>query len=77
MGVLVDSPGMAGALAAFSSEMFPLVSYVPELTPDGGLAWEEAGTGGAQVRHSAEPDTTPLSRLFLWLLGLLPIEWLL
>ena len=58
-------------------DRFPLVSYVPQITAPGDLAWEEIGADGTRIRHESEPGTTPLSRLFLWLLGLLPIEWLL
>src|SRR5690606_8204881 len=77
MGVLIDSPRMAGDLAAAFSKRFPLVSYVPALNADGAMEWYEAGPAGTQIRHQAEPGTTALSRLILWLLGLLPIEWLL
>lgn len=77
MGVLVDSPRMAGALAAAFSERFPLMSYVPELTAEGAMVWDEVGADGREIRHAAEPGTNPFSRLQLWLLGLLPIEWLL
>src|SRR5690606_21468213 len=77
MGVLIDSPRLASALAAAFSERFPVVSFVPTLTGDGEVAWDEAKTHGIQVRHQTEPGTGPLSRLLLWFLGLLPIEWLL
>ncbi len=77
MGVLIDSPRMARALAATFSERFRLVSYVPELNREGTMVWDEVGTDGTQIRHQAEPGTNPFSRLLLWLLGLLPIEWLL
>lgn len=77
MGVLIDSPRMAGALAAAFSERFRQVSYVPELTSEGAMVWDEVGTGGRQIRHLEEPGTNRLSRLVLWFLGLLPIEWLL
>lgn len=77
MGVVIDSPRMAGALAAAFSERFPLISYVPALTGDGAMVWDEVGTDGTQTHHQAEPGTSAFSRLLLWLVGLLPIEWLL
>lgn len=77
MGVLIDSPQLGGALSAAFSERFPQVSHVPELTRDGAVVWAEVGPDGAQIRHQAEPGTNPLSRLLLWFLSLLPIEWLL
>ncbi|HEX6120482.1 MAG TPA: phospholipase D family protein [Dongiaceae bacterium] len=77
MGVLIDSPRMAEALAGAFSERFQRVSYIPKLNGEGAVVWDEVGTDGAQIRHEAEPGTNPFSRLLLWLLGLLPIEWLL
>lgn len=77
MGVLIDSPRMAGALADIFSDRFPLLSYVPELTGENEIAWDELAADGMRTRHEREPGTDPLSRLVLWLLGLLPIEWLL
>src|SRR3546814_3231424 len=68
---------MAGALAAAFSKRFRLVSYAPELTGEGAMVWEEVGPDGTKIRHQAEPGTNPFSLLMLWLLGLLPIEWLL
>lgn len=77
MGVLIDSPHMAEALANAFSQRFPLASYMPALTEEGRIAWEEAAADGSRIRHETEPGTDALSRLFLWCAGLLPIEWLL
>lgn len=77
MGVLIDSPEMAGALGAAFSNRFPQVSYVPGLTPRGEVVWDEMAPDGTQVRHESEPGTNALSRLLLRAVGLLPIEWLL
>ncbi|MFA5539419.1 MAG: phospholipase D family protein [Gemmobacter sp.] len=77
MGVLIDSPRMARALADAFAEQFSEASYVPELTGTGGIVWHETAGDGAKVRHDSEPGTDALSRLTLRLLGLLPIEWLL
>ena len=77
MGVLIDSPRMARTLANTFTERFSEASYVPELTPTGGIVWCEAAADGARVRHDSEPGTNALSRLTMRLLGLLPIEWLL
>jgi len=77
MGVLIDSPRMAGALADAFSQRFAQVSYVPVLTEGGKIAWDETAADGVQMRHQAEPQTTVLSRLVLRFLGLLPIEELL
>lgn len=77
MGLLIDSPRMARALAATFPERYRQVSYVPGLEADGELIWDEVGADGTEIRHQAEPGTTAASRLLLWFLGLLPIEWLL
>lgn len=77
MGVLIDSPRMAQALADTFSERFAGASYVPELTGTGAIAWHETAGDGVRVRHDSEPGTNALSRLTLRILGLLPIEWLL
>ena len=77
MGVLIDSPRMAGGLAAAFPERFRLTSYVPKLTSEGEMVWDEIGADGTAIRHREEPGSTPFSRMLLWFLGLLPIEWLL
>lgn len=77
MGVLIDSPQMATTLADAFSTRFALLSYVPELTDDGDIRWNEALTNGTATHHESEPGTSALSRLALWFFGLLPIEWLL
>ena len=77
MGVVIDSPRIAGALAdAFETE-FPQRSFIPTLTGDGSLVWDEATGNGQATRHLAEPGTNILSRLLVRIMGLLPIEWLL
>lgn len=77
MGVLIDSPAMANALATTFSERFDSVSYVPELTDDGAMIWGDGEIEGTPITHRTEPDTSLMSRFVLWALGLLPIEWLL
>ena len=77
MGVLIDSPGLAGALDSGFAERFPRLSYVPTLTESGGVEWRELTAGRNEIRHASEPGTGIVSRLLLWVMGLLPIEWLL
>lgn len=77
MGVVIDSPRMACGLSAAYSERYRLMSYVPKLTDDGAMVWDEVGIDGKPIRHEEEPGTNTLSRFSLWFLGLLPIEWLL
>ena len=77
MGVVIDSPGMAGALDAAFSERFRQRSYVPEVTATGEMVWHETTTEGTQAPHLSEPSTNAFSRLLFWMTGKLPIEWLL
>lgn len=77
MGVLIESPRMAGMLADMFSERLPDMSYRPVLTEGGAIAWDETIPEGTPRRHAVEPGTNVLSRLTLRLLALLPIEWLL
>ena len=77
MGVLIESPRMAAGLARAFAEAFPAASYRPRLVDDGGLLWEEVTADGSLVLHEAEPGSGPLDGLLIWVLGLLPIEWLL
>lgn len=77
MGVVIDSPRLAKAVANAFVETFPNVSYQPVLTPEGALVWEEVEASGAKIKHEAEPRTTLVSRVSLWIFGFFPIEWLL
>ena len=77
MGLLIDSPQMAGALGNAFSDRFPLLSYVPKLAGGNAVAWDEPETNGAPIHYDSEPGTNAVSHLIVSLLGLLPIEWLL
>jgi len=77
MGVLVESPRMAKALAAAFTDGFQAASYVPALDRDGEVVWDETRPDGTRIRHEVEPGTSALSRFFMRVIGLLPIEWLL
>ena len=76
MGVVIDSPILAMSLSHAFSERFPAASYMPAWN-GGEIIWQEIAADGSVVRHQQEPETNPLSRFFLTVLGLLPIEWLL
>lgn len=77
MGVVIESPRLAGGLARAFDAAFPGASYRPVLAGDGSLVWEEPTADGHVVRHEHEPGATLASRILFRLLGLLPIEWLL
>ncbi len=77
MGLLIDSPSIAGALAGAFVDRFASASYAPVCDGRRVVGWEETGADGTLVRHRIEPGTNPASRMLLRILGLLPIEWLL
>jgi putative cardiolipin synthase len=77
MGVLIESPRLAGGLSQAFETIFPVASYRPVWSEAGALVWNETMADGEVARHDDEPGSTPVSRFVLSLLGLLPIEWLL
>ncbi|HET9025459.1 MAG TPA: phospholipase D family protein [Burkholderiaceae bacterium] len=77
LGLVIDSPSLAGSLAAGFETTIPHVAYEVRLSPEGnGLEWIERGPGG-EKRHTTEPGTTALRRLGVGVMSILPIEWLL
>ncbi|CAD7031696.1 hypothetical protein REJC140_02953 [Pseudorhizobium endolithicum] len=41
------------------------------------MVWQEIAADGSVIRHEEEPGTSLVSRTAVWIMGLLPIEWLL
>ena len=77
MGLVIDSPALAGRVAQTFDEFVPRVAYEVRLAPDGqGLVWIER-TGSGEIRYDTEPETHGFLRLGIELLQLLPIDWLL
>ena len=77
MGVLIDSPIIAGALSDVMVEDVPVLAYSVRLTDDGELEWVETDSNGSEQVFDTEPNTTAFQRGLAWFIGLLPIEWLL
>ena len=77
MGVLIDSPTIAAEVAHGLDEVLPAVSYGPRRNAQGRIVWHDPATDAPDVIHVREPGTNVAERLTLWLLGRLPIEWLL
>ncbi|WP_448582770.1 phospholipase D-like domain-containing protein [Thermaurantiacus sp.] len=72
LGVIIESPRLAGALAAEFAAGFPGAAYRVEQSGQG-FVWHEAdGT-----RHLSEPGTRWRDRALIRLLALLPLDWLL
>ncbi len=77
MGVVIDSPILAGRLADEFRTDIPRDAYEVRLAADGrSLEWIDQTPGG-EVRHGTEPQTTVANRLWIRFLSILPIEWLL
>jgi putative cardiolipin synthase len=72
MGVVVESAALAARLSDSLDQLLPRDAYEVRLAADGDLEWVEG-----DVRHSSEPGTGLLRRLWIGVLSVLPIEWLL
>ena len=77
LGILIESPALAGRLAAAFDEAVPAKSYEVRPRSEGGcVEWVER-TATGELRHETEPGTTWLRRLWLGFVSLLPIDWML
>ena len=76
MGLVVESAGLAGKLAAFFDDEVPRLAYEVRLAPDGRLSWIER-TASGERRFDVEPGTSWFRRTTIEMMSFLPIEWLL
>ena len=77
LGLLIDSPALAGQLAAAFDADIPKVAYEVRLAADGErLEWVEQTPAG-EMRYDTEPGAGPFLRGWVGFLSILPIEWLL
>jgi len=77
MGLVIDSPVLAGRLAGFFESLVPQIAYTLRLTPGGeGIEWIERTPAGER-RFETDPETSWSLRMKVDLLSILPIEWLL
>ena len=76
LGFVIDSSALAQTIEAAFHENIPASSYEVRLSDDGDLYWIER-RGKELVRHEKEPGTSWWLRAAVWLLSLLPIDWLL
>ena len=73
MGLIIDSPTLAGKLSRVLGEAFPTLAYRVTLGSDGSLRWADGTTESMEV----EPETRWLQRLLVRIAAWLPGEWLL
>jgi putative cardiolipin synthase len=76
MGFVIDSPELAGQIAATFDSDVPADAYEVRLSGSGQLVWIER-RGGASIQYDTEPGASVLRRAGVWLLSKLPIERLL
>ena len=76
LGFVIESPAMARDIAAAFDSEIPRNAYSVRLSEEGGVYWIELRDGN-RIRHDTEPETGAFKRSFVWVLSLLPIEWML
>lgn len=78
MGFVIESPMLAARIDDTFKTTIPANAYEVRLypDPDGSLYWIEI-RDGKRVWHDTEPGTSFRQRASVWLLSLLPIEWML
>jgi putative cardiolipin synthase len=76
LGFVIDSPVLAEKIEAAFHDSVPANSYEVRLSDSGQLYWIER-RGDELVRHDKEPGTSWWLRAAVWVLSILPIEWLL
>src|SRR5690606_31436141 len=76
MGFVIDSPVLAQQIESQFNDRIPRYAYEVRLADNGRLYWLER-RDGETLRHDTEPGTTIWQRAGVYLMSLLPIEWLL
>lgn len=77
MGFVIDSPALAHRIDAAFNDRIPADAYEVRLSDTGQLYWWIERLKGKQVRHDTEPGTNFWQRAGVWIMSMLPIEWLL
>jgi len=73
MGLIIDSPTLAGKLSRVLGQAFPALAYRVTLGDDGSLRWADGKTDDIED----EPGTGWLQRMLVRMASWLPGEWLL
>ena len=77
MGLVIDSPVLAGKLGQAMRGTIPQRAYQVLLKPDGSLYWIARDANGGITRYDTEPGTSVWKRMGVSILSVLPIDWLL
>jgi len=76
LGFVIESPAIARQIEAEFDYKIPANTYEVRLSEEGRLYWLEQ-QGERQIRHDSEPRAGFWKRSVVFLLSMLPIEWLL
>jgi cardiolipin synthase C len=75
LGLVIDSPELAGALSRGFGQAVPLIAYQLELDSEGNIVWlQRSEGGGPPLRLTHEPGAGFWRRQWLGFLAILPIE---
>jgi cardiolipin synthase C len=74
LGLVIDSPQLAGELSRAFADAVPLVAYQLELDPAGNIIWLERTEGRKPQRLTHEPGAGFWRRAWFGFLAFLPIE---
>lgn len=77
MGLMIESPTLARAIAGLFDSRLADISYRLTLSEAGETLWSETAASGAATSHATEPGTTLISRMLVRFAGWLPVEWML
>ena len=76
MGFVIESPPLARQITTAFNSTIPVNAYEVRISETGQLYWIERREG-KQVRYDTEPGTAFWQRFGVWVLAMLPIEWML
>lgn len=74
MGLVIDSPKLAQQMHEVLDRDLPRNAYRLSLNPSGQITWDDLES---DRQFSHDPNSNRVQRTSLWLVGKLPIEWLL
>lgn len=77
MGLLVDSPAIAGHISDWLDDNLEKLAYRVSLDGNRNLVWTTQDREGEEQIYEVEPNTTLPLRLLIKFFGILPIQWLL
>lgn len=76
MGILIDSPKIAGDISDWLDDILPRYAYRLTLSRHNGVIWTGQDAAGVATVFQVEPNTTLPLRMMIAAVGLLPLQWL-